>query len=451
MRDTRLHVASRPRLWLAAMLSLLVATSSFTCDEGKTVSESHLNDDYCDCADASDEPLTGACPGSKFLCAFPRRPTVAIWGSRVNDGVCDCCDGSDEWRSSPNLQCPDRCHRHALYGRAWMWMAGVALLGIAIGSLCLCQRQPPETSQFVVELQKPDASTRLGVSLANRDGRMLGWPRIDELYDGIAAQSGQLRAGDVLTSINGQPARGHEGAGMLLRAVVGAVRLTIRRTEEPPPAPAEEAFVRGLLAVAALCALCWPAPLLGVLGAEPSRAAVGAALVGASVGAHAALLLAAHAQEAVGRGLLVAGGGCLAAALALLLLSTPAHAADAPTVLVLMLAADAAALLANRRGARGGALAFVAVHACVVPAIALLPDATREQHAAALALALFNLMLRVVLWAGGRADDQTVGRLGLCCLAAVPVALRVAELLWEPEPSAGSGLQGVRMRRPDEL
>ena len=438
-------------LGVYGMLPLLVAASSFTCDGSKLIAESHLNDDYCDCADATDEPLTGVCPGSKFVCAFPRRPAVAIWGSRVNDGVCDCCDGSDEWRSSPSLQCPDRCHRHAMYGRAWMWMAGVALLGIVIGSLCLCQQQPPETSQFVVELQKREASTQLGLSLANRDGRVLGWPRIDELYEGIAAQSGQLRVGDVVTSINGQPARGHEGAATLLRAVVGVVRLTIKRTHEPPPAPAEEALVRGLLAVAALCALCWPAPLLGLLGAEPSRAAVGAALVGASVGAHAALLLAAHAQEAVGRSLLVVGGACLAAALALLLLSTPAHAAEAPTVLVLMLAADATALLANRRGARGGALAFMTVHACVVPAIALLPDATQEQHAAALALALFNLMLRIVLWAGGRADDETVSRLGLCCLAAVPVVLRAVELLWEPEPTAGSGLQGVRMRRPDEL
>ena len=58
-----------------------------------------VNDDYCDCADGSDEPATGACAplGASFSCAmrgagFPGQ----VAPSRVRDGVVDCCDGSDE-------------------------------------------------------------------------------------------------------------------------------------------------------------------------------------------------------------------------------------------------------------------------------------------------------------------------------------------------------------------
>ena len=63
-----------------------------------------VNDDYCDCPDdGSDEPSTGACSGSVFVCSDQTRSkghdkASSIPGSRINDGVCDCCDGSDEWR-----------------------------------------------------------------------------------------------------------------------------------------------------------------------------------------------------------------------------------------------------------------------------------------------------------------------------------------------------------------
>jgi len=53
-----------------------------------------VNDDFCDCADQSDEPGTAACPGGRFACLSDGR---AVPSNRVRDGVRDCADGSDEW------------------------------------------------------------------------------------------------------------------------------------------------------------------------------------------------------------------------------------------------------------------------------------------------------------------------------------------------------------------
>ncbi len=71
----------------------------FLCADRK--GKGFLNDDYCDCADGSDEPRTSACSHllvrkKTFKCADGHS---FIYPSRIRDGVKDCPDGSDEWIS----------------------------------------------------------------------------------------------------------------------------------------------------------------------------------------------------------------------------------------------------------------------------------------------------------------------------------------------------------------
>ncbi|KAJ2780194.1 hypothetical protein H4R18_003588 [Coemansia javaensis] len=92
----------------------------FACLDGSArIPFERVNDDYCDCADGSDEPGTSACANGTFYCANAgHRPGVLAAG-RVNDGVCDydvCCDGTDEWDSG--AQCADRCGEIGARARA---------------------------------------------------------------------------------------------------------------------------------------------------------------------------------------------------------------------------------------------------------------------------------------------------------------------------------------------
>jgi protein kinase C substrate 80K-H len=98
--------------------------SAFTCDKGgflsrsaKEIPDQHVNDDYCDCDDGTDEPGTNACalltgpafsgqPAPLFRCKDTKGyEPFNVPSHMFGDGVCDCCDGSDE----PGGGCKDLC------------------------------------------------------------------------------------------------------------------------------------------------------------------------------------------------------------------------------------------------------------------------------------------------------------------------------------------------------
>uniref|UniRef100_A0A2S2Q9G1 Glucosidase 2 subunit beta n=1 Tax=Sipha flava TaxID=143950 RepID=A0A2S2Q9G1_9HEMI len=91
----------RPRGIAFERASLYIPDKDFSCFDGSfIIPYSFVNDDYCDCPDASDEPGTSACPNGTFHCSNAGHKSLIIPSSRVNDGICDCCDGSDEWANN---------------------------------------------------------------------------------------------------------------------------------------------------------------------------------------------------------------------------------------------------------------------------------------------------------------------------------------------------------------
>ena len=99
------------RVSLCLLVSLLTACSCSASASCNTPAQ-WIDDDYCDCADSSDEPHTSACAGNfdpQFKCtdAVPPMSPTHIPVGHVNDGICDCCDGSDEAAAVCNSNCED--------------------------------------------------------------------------------------------------------------------------------------------------------------------------------------------------------------------------------------------------------------------------------------------------------------------------------------------------------
>lgn len=100
----------RPRGVSLEKASFYEGGTEFKClSNGRVIPMEHVNDDYCDCEDGSDEPGTSACSNGLFYCENKPYTGSYIISSRVNDGICDCCDGSDEYDGSIN--CENTCEK----------------------------------------------------------------------------------------------------------------------------------------------------------------------------------------------------------------------------------------------------------------------------------------------------------------------------------------------------
>ncbi|XP_076956123.1 glucosidase 2 subunit beta-like [Bidens hawaiensis] len=104
LSDSILGVAPQDEAYYGGLYS----SGKIQCRDGsKSFTKAQLNDDFCDCSDATDEPGTSACPAGRFYCRNSGHSPLVIFSSRVNDGICDCCDGSDEYDGK--VKCKNTC------------------------------------------------------------------------------------------------------------------------------------------------------------------------------------------------------------------------------------------------------------------------------------------------------------------------------------------------------
>ena len=92
---TQVAHGEKPQHLPVAVATPSAAAIKVRCPDGAI---GYLNDDFCDCADGSDESTTSACSHLTvqkpvFHCSDG---TAIVFASRVRDGIKDCLDGSDE-------------------------------------------------------------------------------------------------------------------------------------------------------------------------------------------------------------------------------------------------------------------------------------------------------------------------------------------------------------------
>ena len=145
--STSLEVNGAPR---SAWASYHVNGDVFACADGsKHIPIARLNDDYCDCADGSDEPGTGACEVQPFFCANIGYKGQYLPASRVSDGICDCCDGSDE-RTPTGAACSNTCAETGAVARA----AAIARAAELRGALQIARGYAEQASAARKEWEK---------------------------------------------------------------------------------------------------------------------------------------------------------------------------------------------------------------------------------------------------------------------------------------------------------
>ena len=103
---------------------------------------------------------------------------------------------------------------------------------------------PPAPPLVQIVLNKPEATTRVGVTLTTKAAGAL--PVIGAIGgpDTLAAKSGQLKVGQVLHAINDVKIASHEHGVALLKSTVGPLKLSVStpETESPPASPPTQAL-----------------------------------------------------------------------------------------------------------------------------------------------------------------------------------------------------------------
>ncbi|CAI7870208.1 unnamed protein product [Closterium sp. NIES-53] len=153
-------------------------------DGSRSVAVQRVNDDFCDCADGTDEPGTSACALSRFYCANRGHMPLTLFSSRVNDGICDCCDGSDEYASGAG--CNNTCvqmgaeTRSQLAAEVAAVREGVKLRGKAVvGHVALREKWEREVTELeerraqLVEQEKALKAHK--EELERQEGREKAW------------------------------------------------------------------------------------------------------------------------------------------------------------------------------------------------------------------------------------------------------------------------------------